>query len=142
VRRPSAGHRAEESPESHGAAPVSNRSNVGKRRATMFDVEKSGTTAIVHVRSDIDVLTSEKFRDAVVSAERDAERIAISLLECGYLDSTGLTVLIAAQRRLGNRLSIVLSEDGNVRKIIDIASLAQFLRIVPSLEFAVGAPAR
>ncbi len=107
----------------------------------MFDLEKRGSTTIIHVRGDIDVLTSESFRDAVVTAERAADRIVISMLDCHYLDSTGLTVLIAAQRRLGERLAIVIADHGNVRKIIEIASLAQFLRIVPSLDEAVGAVA-
>jgi anti-anti-sigma factor len=107
----------------------------------MFDLEKRGSTTIVHVRGDIDVLTSEAFRDAVIAAERAADRIVISMLDCQYLDSTGLTVLIAAQRRLGERLAIVIADQGNVRKIIEIASLAQFLRIVPSLDEAVGAVA-
>jgi len=106
--------------------------------ATMFDVEKSGSATVVHVRADIDVLTSESFRQTIVGAERDADRVVISLLDCPYLDSTGLTVLIAAQRRLGDRLSVVVAERGNVRKIIEIASLAQFLRIVPSLESALS----
>jgi anti-anti-sigma factor len=107
----------------------------------MFDFEKRGTTAIVHARGDIDVLTSESFRDAIVEAERGADRVVISLLDCPYLDSTGLTVLISSQRRLGQRLAVVVSDQGNVRKIIEIASLAQFLRIVPTLEEAVGAVA-
>jgi hypothetical protein len=49
--------------------------------------------------------------------------------------------LIAAQRRLGERMSVVLAGAGNVRKIIEIASLAQFLRIRPTLETAVAAAA-
>jgi anti-anti-sigma factor len=104
----------------------------------MFEIERNGQVTIVHVRGDIDVLTSDAFRQAILAAERAADRIVISLLDCPYLDSTGLTVLIAAQRRLGERLAVVLSEQGNVRKIIEIASLAQFLRIVPSLELAVS----
>ena len=107
----------------------------------MFDVQKRGGSVIVAVSGDVDVLTSEAFRDAIVESERDAERVVISLLDCSYLDSTGLTVLIAAQRRLGDRLTVVVAPAGNVRKIIEIASLAQFLRIVPSLDQALPAAA-
>jgi anti-anti-sigma factor len=107
----------------------------------MFEREKSGPTAIVHVRGEVDVLTSEAFREAVLEAERGADGVVISLLDCSYLDSTGLTVLIAAQRRLGERMSVVLAGAGNVRKIIEIASLAQFLRIRPTVETAVTAAA-
>ena len=107
----------------------------------MFDVEKRGSTAVISVTADIDVLTSESFRDTIVTVERDADRVVVSLLACSYLDSTGLTVLIAAQRRLGERLAIVIAETGNVRKIIEIASLAQFLHIVPTLDRALPAPA-
>ena len=91
----------------------------------MFEVQKRGPAVIVFVKGDIDVLTSETFRETVVARENDAERVVVSLLDCIYLDSTGLTVLIAAQRRLRERLTIVVGPDGNVRKIIDIASLAQ-----------------
>jgi anti-anti-sigma factor len=102
----------------------------------MFDLERSHGATVVHVRGDVDVLTSETFRAAILGAEARPGRVVVSLLECPYLDSTGLTVLIAAQRRLGDRFSVVLSHEGNVRKIIEIASLAQFLRIVPTLEMA------
>jgi anti-anti-sigma factor len=107
----------------------------------MFDLEKRGSTTIVHVRGDIDVLTSESFRDALIASERDSERIVISMLDCHYLDSTGLTVLISAQRRLGPRLAVVISQGGNVAKIIEIASLGRFLRIVSSLDDATRAVA-
>jgi hypothetical protein len=50
-------------------------------------------------------------------------------------------VLVAAQRRLGGRLAVVVATDGNVRKIVEIASLAQFIHIVPSLEEALATPA-
>jgi hypothetical protein len=35
----------------------------------------------------------------------------------------------------------VVANEGNVRKIVDIASLAQFIHIVPSLEEALSATA-
>jgi anti-anti-sigma factor len=107
----------------------------------MFDLEKRGSTTIVHVRGDVDVLTSESFRETLLAGERDAARIVISMLDCHYLDSTGLTVLISAQRRLGERLAVVIPHGGNVAKIIEIASLGQFLRIVSSLDDATRAVA-
>ena len=107
----------------------------------MYHVEKRDRTVVIGVTGEVDVLTSESFRDAIVANERDAERIVISLLACSYLDSTGLTVLIASQRRLGDRLTVVVGDHGNVRKIIEIASLAQFLRIVPSVEAALAVSA-
>jgi anti-anti-sigma factor len=106
----------------------------------MYELEQRGRTTVVHVSGDIDVLTSQSFRDTVAAVERDAERVTISLLDCPYLDSTGLTVLIAAQKRLGDRFSVVLPDGGNVRKIIEIASLGDFLNIVPATAKAGPAP--
>jgi anti-sigma B factor antagonist len=107
----------------------------------MFHVEKRGPAVVISVAGDVDVLTSDSVRETIERAEGDAPRVVISLLECPYLDSTGLTVLVATQRRLGARLAVVVASDGNVRKIVEIASLAQFIHIVPSLEEALAAPA-
>jgi len=107
----------------------------------MFHVEKRGSAVVISVAGDVDVLTSDSFRETIARAEEGAERVVISLLDCPYLDSTGLTVLVAAQRRLGARLAVVVANEGNVRKIVDIASLAQFIHIVPSLEEAFSATA-
>jgi anti-anti-sigma factor len=107
----------------------------------MFHVEKRGSAVVVSVAADVDLLTSDSFRETIERAEGDAPRVVISLLECPYLDSTGLTVLVATQRRLGARLAVVVAPDGNVRKIVEIASLAQFIHIVPSLEEALATAA-
>jgi anti-anti-sigma factor len=107
----------------------------------MFHVEKRGSAVVISVAGDVDVLTSDSFRETIERAEGDAPRVVISLLECPYLDSTGLTVLVASQRRLGSRLAVVVAPDGNVRKIVEIASLAQFIHIVPSLEEALATTA-
>jgi anti-anti-sigma factor len=64
----------------------------------------------------------------------DGNRIAIDLRKVGFMDSVGLGVLIGARRRASaDGVAVALiCVDGPVRRVIDVAGLADVFTIVGS----------
>jgi anti-sigma B factor antagonist len=92
-------------------------------------LERGGTPThpVIVARGEIDVATSPILRSelAVVLAQQPQE-ITLDLHEVGFVDSSGLGVLVGALKRLreadGDRFVIVGAQDA-VRKIFGITGL-------------------
>jgi len=91
--------------------------------------DKQGRTVLA-ARGELDALTTPHFGAAVGEAVRTGESdLVIDLRRATFIDSTGLHVLLNAQRRLtrsGRRLSVVC--DGSpVRRALELARLTETL---------------
>jgi anti-anti-sigma factor len=93
-----------------------------------------GFRCVVSVAGEIDMATVATLREAVdavlLSSERD---IWIDLTQVGFIDSTGLHVLVHAHRMLDRdqRRLAVIAPDGPVLRTLGFAGLDAFLRIFP-----------
>lgn len=94
---------------------------------------------IVDVRGEIDVSTSPKLRERLVSlVNKGATRLVIDLEGVEFIDSTGLGVLVGVLKRVRARdgsLSIVCSKAGLLR-VFTITGLEKVFAIYPSVESA------
>lgn len=88
--------------------------------------------AIVFVRGDIDLASSQAFWDALLSAQGDAPEVIVDLGEVTFMDSTGIHALLGAYRRAQNRGSLaVVGPSPAVRRVFEITGVSELLLIEP-----------
>ncbi len=81
---------------------------------------------VVHVVGDVDIANSKQFEEMLMKG--DAGRgLVVNLTECSYIDSTGLSVLVRAKRRLGDAFSVIAHPEGMVRRILELTQLWKVL---------------
>ena len=100
-----------------------------------------GGVPVVSVIGEVDLATApvleRTLRDA---AEHRTGEVIVDLTRCSFLDSRGLTALLATRKRLAHSdrsLGLVLSNP-NVLRIFEITGFDQIFEIYPSLDAAVA----
>lgn len=70
-----------------------------------WTVEEQGTGVVIKATGELDVYWAPGFRDALLLLidGRDDLRVEVDLEGVTFIDSTGLGVLVGAQRRLNDR---------------------------------------
>jgi anti-sigma B factor antagonist len=99
---------------------------------------------VVTVSGEIDLYTAPALREALTKAiESGAQRLGVDLRSVPFMDSMGLGVLIGARRRLAERDGQIalISEEGPVRRVLDVSGLATVFQVVGSLDELPGANA-
>ena len=96
-----------------------------------------GPRTILAVSGEVDLATAPTLRQRVVQAIDDgARQVVVDLSEVGFMDSTGLGVLIGGLKRLrqldGNL--IVVNPSDPVRKILEVTGLLDVLGVVERLD--------
>lgn len=98
---------------------------------------------LVTVKGEIDIYTAPRFRDELLAAMEDgAVEVCIDLSGIEFMDSTGLTVLISAAKRLnasGGRL-VLAAPSRPVVKLLAITGLNQVFTVVSRPERREPAP--
>lgn len=95
----------------------------------MFHVQRHDNASVIEVGSDLDCANSAALDSAIALAESGNERIVISLSNCDYCDSSGLSVIFRAKKRLGSRIVIVVPRDRPARKMFIITGTIEILDI-------------
>jgi anti-sigma B factor antagonist len=100
-----------------------------------------GGIPLVSVRGEVDLATApaleRTLRDA---AEEQTGQVIVDLTCCSFLDSRGLTALLAIRKRFGHsdRSLVLVLSNPNVLKIFQITGFDQIFEIYPSLGAAVN----
>jgi anti-sigma B factor antagonist len=87
-------------------------------------VQRDEAVATVVVSGELDIATAPQL-SAIVAEHGDARLLVLDLNAFTFIDSTGLRVLIEADRACagtGSRL-VVLAGDGPVRRLLDLCDL-------------------
>ena len=105
-----------------------------------FTVERAdqGEVAVVIVHGEMDLVTAPRVGGAVAAAGELAG-VVVDLSEVGFLDSSGLSELLVAERSLEGRLAIVCAPAGAVHRLMGVAGLEQALPLFHSRAAAVEA---
>jgi anti-sigma B factor antagonist len=93
---------------------------------------------------ELDLATTPAFEDALCRAEADGRAITLDLSGLDFIDSRGLAMILALDRRLresGARLTIVRGPDA-VNRIFEITGVLDRLEFVDSPAGSDGAPKR
>jgi anti-anti-sigma factor len=95
---------------------------------------------IVQVSGEIDLATAQEFEAAVVSGIETAGALVIDLSDCGFMDSTGISVLIRARTSPAGRegpLALVCDPAGAVARLLRLAAEGLF-DVFPTLAAALA----
>lgn len=91
-----------------------------------LEVREVGSRSVVQVRGEIDVYTAPKLRERLIElVSEGSHHIVVDLEGVGFLDSTGLGVLVGALKRVKSHdgsLSLVCTQD-KILKIFEITGL-------------------
>jgi anti-sigma B factor antagonist len=97
------------------------------------------------VRGEVDVAAVRRFEDAVDEAIRaSAGAFVLDLCDVQFLDSSGLRVLLHARALLGreDRALAIVCPPGPVRRLFEVAGIADLLILYESREAAAAALVR
>ena len=97
---------------------------------------------VLFVEGEIDVATAPRLIAALNAAVAEAARsVIIDLTSVGFMDSTGLALLINAHRRLAARRKgfAVVCPAGPLRRVFEITDMVDTLRVCPDRQAAAAA---
>jgi anti-sigma B factor antagonist len=108
---------------------------MGLQRLSMSWVSENGVREMTVV-GDIDISTVPEFDEQLCEARSDDPfSLVVSLAQCTYCDSTGLSVLMRHARQTPN--FIVVSPEGtDVRRLLRVAGVEKTLGVVDDLSAA------
>ena len=95
---------------------------------------RSSTDAeTVVVRGEIDMATAPRLRDVLNGlVDGGASRIVLDCRGLDFLDSSGIGVLIAVRKRLGDDGALTLeSPQAHVRKVLELTGVSDHVEIAP-----------
>ena len=87
----------------------------------------------VIVRGEIDMATAPQLRDLLNGlVDGGSSRIVLDCRGLDFLDSSGIGVLVAVRKRLGDDGALTLeSPPAHVRKVLDLTGVSAHVAIVP-----------
>ncbi|HKO28818.1 MAG TPA: STAS domain-containing protein [Solirubrobacteraceae bacterium] len=91
-----------------------------------LEVRREGDTAVVSARGDIDLSTLAKATAALDGARAGARSLVLDLRDVGFMDTSGLSLIIEEQRRAaatGYRFAVIRGSR-RVQRLFEIAGLA------------------
>jgi anti-sigma B factor antagonist len=99
------------------------------------------STYVVAVAGEIDVLTEPQFSDAVHGAiDAGAARLIVDLSDCGFMDSTGINILLGVNGRLrqSSRPVVVVADHPNVLQVLRLTAVDQVLALYATRSAALN----
>ena len=114
-------------------------------RAIELEIEsrqENGWTVLA-VGGELDLYTAPRLReDVLATLEGGADRIAIDLNGVGFIDSTGLGILVACLKRVrerDGRMVLIAPDTSPLRRLLALTGLEQVLPTHAALDDAVDA---
>jgi anti-sigma B factor antagonist len=97
---------------------------------------------VVTVRGELDIATSPQVRELLSGAATDGARpLVIDLVECEFIDSTGLAALLHGAKPAQNGQShvAIVSPGGDVRRMLELTAIDKTIPVFETLDQAVTA---
>jgi anti-sigma B factor antagonist len=94
---------------------------------------------LLRVEGELDIATAARLISVLNSSVAEAiKSVVVDLTEVGFMDSTGLALLINAHRRLSLRRKgfAVVCPPGPLRRVFEITDMIDTLRVCPDPESA------
>ena len=94
---------------------------------------------LVLVEGEVDIASASRLISVLNSSVADAIRaVVVDLTLVGFMDSTGLALLINANRRLALRRKgfAVVCPPGHLRRVFEITDMVETLHVCPDRESA------
>ncbi len=101
---------------------------------------RRGQIAIVSAEGEVDLETADSLATALrAQIAAGGDGVVLDLLGVPFMDSSGLKQLLAASNELRDRLIVVLSPGSPVRRLLDLAEIADRIAVAESEDEAVAA---
>lgn len=106
-------------------------------------VEQRGDAVLVRVDGDIDLANAHEVRLALESApDTETAAMVVDLSGTGYVDSSGVAVLVGVARDLSvrrQRMVVVAPTGAAVRRVLDIVQIGTLAPVYESVDDALAA---
>jgi anti-sigma B factor antagonist len=89
-------------------------------------------TIVIEVSGEVDLATAPAVEQELLRAEQADEQVALDLSNTSFMDSTGLQMIIAVDKRLrerGRRL-VVVQGPPQIRRLLDLTRVADHLEVI------------
>lgn len=96
---------------------------------------------VLSVRGDVDIATAPRLRSTLIDALQQYATVIVDLDEVGFMDSTGLGVLVASRNRagsVGHRL-VVARPQRIVKNALRLVQIDTVIDVFDTLDDAVAA---
>ena len=106
-------------------------------------LERREGAAIVTMEGELDIATEAQARDELARAMDGCDVLVVDLRQLGFLDSTGVRVLLAADLRArehGMRFGVVRG-DGMVARLLEVTRIEQRFPVVDDPGELIGGDA-
>jgi anti-sigma B factor antagonist len=107
----------------------------------LMDSRTEGSWAVLSVKGDVDIYTAPRLRERIVGlADEGSLRIVVDLQGVEFMDSTGLSVLVAGLKRLKENdgvLALVVTREP-VLRILSITGLDRVFPIYNEVSAATA----
>lgn len=88
---------------------------------------------VLHVFGDADIATAPELESSLGEIDSSLP-VIVNLAECRFIDTTAISVLIRAFKRLGNRFRIVVAPQSHVERVLKITHLPAIISVTASVE--------
>jgi anti-sigma B factor antagonist len=108
-----------------------------------LELEGEGAIVVARVRGDVDLSNAADLRRALeAAATPDRDAVIVDLAEVGYLDSSGVSVLVGLARGMAvrkQRMAVVAPPGGSARRVLDLVGFDNLATVCESTDQAVAA---
>jgi anti-anti-sigma factor len=94
---------------------------------------------VLHVFGDADIATASELENSINGIDSSLPLI-VDLSECRFIDTTAISVLIRAFKRIGDLLRIIVAPQSHVERVLKITHLPAIMSVTTSLEESLAAP--
>jgi stage II sporulation protein AA (anti-sigma F factor antagonist) len=101
----------------------------------------SDETRVVRVTGELDLYTATELERALRLAGAADGRVVVDLRECTFIDSTGLGILVAADRRSGGNGLLIVASSQEVLRAFEVGGIHGGLTLHRTLESALNGAA-
>ena len=98
-------------------------------------------TRIVRVRGELDLYSAPEFQRALELEGAADGRVVVDLSECTFIDSTGLGILLAADRHTSGNGLLIVGSGMEVLRAFEVSGIDRHLTLYPTLELALNGTA-
>jgi anti-sigma B factor antagonist len=95
-------------------------------------------TQVVSIVGELDLYTAPQFEQALALNGSEPSRVVVDLSECTFIDSTGLGILLKADRHIGRDALLIVAAGPEVLRAFEVSGLDRRFALPASLEAAVN----
>ena len=129
-------------PEGHGRQELAvHGGRDAEHEQASFFLEGMDCCTVVFAVGEIDLATSSILGGALVEAVKSRRHLVVDLSAVTFLDSTGLGVLIRAQKQIAatHKSMSLAGPTGMVAKVLSITRIDDAIPVYPNLDTALSA---